>query len=160
MTTPFLMACLVLGAISAFLFFFSMSFFYSRPAPTPEVESPELEYKPRWGAIVTSVGLSGIVAVVAVCVFLFLFLPARKVEEAEEIAHETFAKKVGRTPKKLQFVDTDPRGHFGKLLVAGWQLKGMAWLENGEVWDVTVTRVTHERATDLECVIVPREAPE
>src|ERR1019366_3610224 len=138
MTTPFLIACGILGLASVFLFFFSMSFFYSRPAPNPEVESPELEYKPRWGAILAMISLSGITAIAAGCIFLFLFLPARKVEEAEEITHKTFAEKVGRSAKRLQFVDNDPRGHFEKLLIAGWQLDGTAWLENDEVWDVTV----------------------
>ena len=87
-------------------------------------------------------------------IFSMVFMPdisakarVEQLADAEEITRITFKDKLGREPHKLTFEAEDPRNGVQQLLKLGWELKGAAWLDDNEAWEVTVTKA----ATELKC---------
>jgi hypothetical protein len=76
--------------------------------------------------------LAVLFAISAAYVFGEFFVPAQRLAEAEAITDSTFEKKLGRKPSKLH-LEEDGRTEYGR-----WNYKGLAWLGDEEIWNVSV----------------------
>ena len=149
-----LAVCIVLLLIALFFVLFAIaSVAFPQSRTTVEVYPTDVRPPRRWSTILVQAALGLLAGSIGVVLVPTVVVPAWKVQDAEEIARQTFREKLGRVPQKLVFEDRDPRGLWEKCLdlESGWELHGAAWLDDNESWDLTVRRTASFEGSKLEC---------
>ena len=92
----------------------------------------------RWRAFLIQGALAVACIWAAAYVFVQVYARGERQAEVEGIARSLFLDKLKRAPVKLQLEESGPRGFWG-FLDGHWKFTGTAWLDEADVWDVTVT---------------------
>lgn len=143
--------CAALFLASLFFLLFAMSSLaYPQSRTTVEVYPTDMRPPVRWRPVFVQGALALVTGGLGIAVFTVIFMPEisaqariEQLGEAEGITRSTFKTKLGREPHKLTF-DDDPRNGWQQIWKSGWQLKGTAWLDNQEEWDLDVSKAAGE----------------
>jgi hypothetical protein len=142
-----LLLSIVLALVAIFCWFCAIAHIaYPQSRTTVEVYPTDVRPPRRWLQISVYAGLGLLLACVAAYLFTQVFLPAHILVEIENVTRQTFKDKLQRDPVKLHFEEDG-------MEEGRWKYKGTAWLDDREIWDVTVTW----RADAWECRAERRE---
>ena len=115
---------IALGALSLLLLLGAIAHHaYPQSLTTVEVYPNDVRPPRQWGKISGFAGFGLLLAIPAIYLFWWVFVPAKRLVEVEATARETFQKELKRQPTKLQ-LEQDPSTEFAR-----WRYTGTAWLD-------------------------------